>query len=77
MRRDRLRLLRAAWVGWLRFEYRVLAVLLPVVCLELAVVIVIMAHLPLYLGLLGALPAFLGPAAWRFASQIGAANRVD
>jgi hypothetical protein len=73
---DRLRVLRAVWIAWLRFEYRALAVILPIVCLELAFVIVIMAHLPLYLGLLGVLPAFLGVAAWRFASQIGAADRV-
>lgn len=76
MQRDRLGVLRAVWVGWLRFEYRALAVILPIVCLELALVIVIMAHLPVYLGLFGALPAFLGVAAWRFASQIGTTNRV-
>jgi hypothetical protein len=64
------RLLRAAWVTWLRFEFRVLAVLLPTICLELALVNTIIAHLPLYVGLLGALPALLARDVWRFAGEI-------
>lgn len=64
------RVLRAVWVGWLRFEFRALAVLLPIVCFELAETFVLLAHLPLYVGFLGALPALLARDAWGFATQI-------
>ena len=63
--------LRRLWVAWLRFEYRTLAVLLPVVCFELAEADTLLAHLSGYVGLLGVLPALLGRDAWRFAAQIG------
>jgi hypothetical protein len=65
--------LRSVWIAWLRFEYRALAVLLPIASVEMAVAIALIVHLPIYVGLLGALPAFLARDAWRFAVQIGAA----
>ncbi len=71
---DRTRLLRTVWVVWLRFEYRALAVLLPVVCLELALASAILAQVPVAIGLAGGLPALLAPGAWRFAAQIGYAK---
>lgn len=62
--------LTVLWVFWLRIEYRALAVLLPVICFELAVADTVLAHLPVYLGLLGALPVLLFHDAWRLAAQI-------
>lgn len=65
------RQVRHLWVAWLRWEYRALALLLPVICFELALASTILAHLPVYLGLAGTLPASLAPAAWRFAAEVG------
>ena len=58
------------WLIWLSIEYRALAVLLPVICLELAIACALAAHLPLYFGLPGALPALLAPDVWRLSAQI-------
>jgi hypothetical protein len=63
--------IRKVWVSWLRFEFRAIAVLLPIACLELTAATTLLAHLPLYTGLLGSLPMFLARDAWRFAGQIG------
>jgi len=63
--------LRRLWVIWLRWEFRALALLLPVVCLEMALVGTLLAHLPVYLGFAGALPISLAPSAWRFAAEVG------
>lgn len=68
--------LRIAWVGWLRFEYRALAVLLPIVCFEMTVASVLLSHLPPYFGLVGALPALLARDAWGFAAQIRSPGRL-
>lgn len=72
----RTRYLRSAWIAWLRFEYRALAILLPIVCFEMAEASALIAHLPAYVGLAGALPAFLARDVWRFAAQIGLADHV-
>jgi hypothetical protein len=62
---------RRVWVGWLRFEFRAMAVLLPVIILEMAVASAVAAHLPFYLGFVGAAPLALARDAWRLAAQIG------
>lgn len=62
--------LRIGWVGWLRFEYRALAILLPIVCFEMTEASVLVAHLPAYVGIVGALPALLARDAWGLAAQI-------
>jgi len=63
--------IRRAWVGWLRFEYRALAVLLPIVCVEMTEASALLAHLPVYVGAVGALPVFLARGVWTLASEIG------
>jgi hypothetical protein len=59
------------WVGWLRFEFRAIAILLPTVCLEMVLLLVLTAHLPLLISAVGTLPALLAPSVWRFATEIG------
>jgi hypothetical protein len=70
------RVLSIAWVGWLRFEFRALAILLPVACFEMTAAGVLISHLPVYLGTLGALPALLARDAWRFAALIRVPERL-
>ena len=70
MSRIRLSHLRRLWIGWLRFEYRAIAVLLPISCFELSLADSLLAHLPALLGMLGVSSALLAPGVWRFAAQI-------
>ena len=68
--------LRIVWLGWLRFEYRALAVLLPIICFEMTEAIVLLSHLPAYVGLIGALPALFARDAWGVAAQIQFPHRL-
>jgi hypothetical protein len=62
---------RRVWISWLRFEFRAIAILLPTICLELVILLVLISHVPLVFAASGTVPALLAPSVWRFAAEIG------